>query len=150
MIKRCPECRAEFRTRKSEQKYCGNDCRYQAARHTPNPGTYKPGRANERNVPVGTVRIRVRQRDGRSRAWIKIRQTNHPSDWIPFAQHVWEQVHGPIPIGLVLHHQNRDPLDDRLENLQLLTRAEHLREHRAEFEERRLEGLRKATVEKAS
>ena len=42
---------------------------------------------------------------------------------------VWEAHYGPVPAGHVLHHINCDKLDNRVEDLQALTRVEHKRMH---------------------
>ena len=44
-------------------------------------------------------------------------------------QVVWRTFRGPIRRGFVVHHKNHNPADNRLCNLQLLTRAEHARLH---------------------
>ena len=51
------------------------------------------------------------------------------------ARVVWMEHYGPIPYGCVVHHINEDPSDDRIENLALLTRAEHNTEHHRKYPE---------------
>ena len=40
---------------------------------------------------------------------------------------VWEEVHGPIPKGMHIHHINSNKLDNRIENLTLLSHADNIR-----------------------
>jgi hypothetical protein len=42
---------------------------------------------------------------------------------------VWEEHNGPIPRGHVIHHLNGDRADNRVENLSLMTRANHCSHH---------------------
>lgn len=46
---------------------------------------------------------------------------------------IWEEAYGPIPEGHVIHHLNGDRADNRLENLELMTSAQHGKLHRNEF-----------------
>ena len=91
---------------------------------------FKPGRPSKTKCKIGAVKIRVCKRQTR-RAFIKIAQ---PGVWLERAKVVWESKNGPIPAGLCVHHIDRDTLNDDISNLALVTRAQHLSEHRPEFE----------------
>lgn len=38
---------------------------------------------------------------------------------------IWEYYHGEVPTGSLVHHENQDAADNRIENLSLKTIAEH-------------------------
>lgn len=44
-------------------------------------------------------------------------------------QAVWESANGPIPDGYEIHHKDRDPGNNAIENLECLTHAEHRKRH---------------------
>lgn len=88
---------------------------------------FKKGRPNPKRVPVGTVCIRRRRRESTPRAFVKVAE---PNKWIPRAVAVWCNKHGPLSRGHVVHHKDRDTLNDSIDNLELLTRSKHIEEHR--------------------
>ena len=45
--------------------------------------------------------------------------------WIPEHRYVWEQAHGPLPKGWIVHHLNGKRDDNRLENLLGIPRNKH-------------------------
>lgn len=47
----------------------------------------------------------------------------------PIYIYLWEKYHGPIPEGYVIHHKDGNHYNNCLCNLELMTRAEHIRIH---------------------
>ena len=60
---------------------------------------------------------------------------NYPAIWLSGkSQHIhrlqWKKWFGDIPKGSVVHHKDGDKLNWEIGNLQLLSREEHIREHK--------------------
>lgn len=91
---------------------------------------FKAGQPAHNKLPVGSVTLR--NRFGTMRAFVKIAE---PNVWRARAKVVWERENGKrLPRGHVVHHIDRDALNDDPRNLVALTRAEHAREHLAEVQ----------------
>lgn len=45
---------------------------------------------------------------------------------------VWEKYYGEIPKGYHIHHKNGNKLDNSINNLELLSKQEHIRKHAIE------------------
>lgn len=67
----------------------------------------------------------IRKMDGRVYVQIHVpkRRLVYRSVWL------WEQVNGPVPPKMHVHHQNHDPTDDRMDNFELLSATEHGKHH---------------------
>lgn len=92
---------------------------------------FKAGQEAPNRLPLGSVRVRRETHTGLNRAWVK---TAEPNVWRKRAVVVWEALHGPVPRGSVVHHRDRNSLNDEPSNLQALTRKEHAAEHRHEMD----------------
>lgn len=90
---------------------------------------FRPGQDAPNRLPVGSVSVRIETHTQLPRAWIK---TAEPNVWRKRSIVVWESLHGRLPRGCVVHHRDRDSLNDSSRNLQGLTRAEHIEEHRGD------------------
>ena len=44
-------------------------------------------------------------------------------------RYLWEKVHGTIPEGCVLHHKDHNKLNNSLDNLEVMTKSDHMRYH---------------------
>ena len=124
----CPVCSNTFLSWRAEPVHCSRACHGRTIAGKQPNGGFVAGQRAHNSSEIGDVRIRLGA-DGVHRAWVKI---GHPTKWVQRYRHVWECANGPIPAGMLVHHKNRDPLDDRIENLCIMTNAEHLEEHRPE------------------
>jgi hypothetical protein len=147
----CDQCGQPFKRKKSRLKAvktCSRKCvvDWKKANNITD-GQFKPGQRPASWVAVGAIKIRKRHNRNESpRAWVKIAE---PNVWELRAKVVWEQAHGAIPEGFLVHHKDRNALNDRLDNLELLTRAAHLAEHRHEQDEqKRSESMKAAWVKR--
>lgn len=134
----CPVCGSSFKRKPSELRslnYCSVSCSAKANMALPpiakgerrSPATqFGAGHRPSNRLPVGSVTVRRRSRDGDKRAWVKV---DEPNVWRPRAIVVWESANGPVPAGHVVHHIDGDPLNDEPTNLTALSRAEHQRVH---------------------
>lgn len=105
-------------------------------------GQFVKGIYQKTPMPIGTIRIRTRhKRGGDRRAFIKIAE---PQTWILLARYHWEQAHGPIPRGYGIHHKDENPLNDALDNLELVSKSRHLSLHREAFQHKSIAALQKA------
>lgn len=86
---------------------------------------FKKGGLPKNTKSVGYERI---TKDGYIEVKIKMRPSNPKCNDNFVAKHriVWEEAHGPIPKGYVLNFLDGNKQNCALENLALITRAEHL------------------------
>ncbi len=91
---------------------------------------FRAGQQAHNKLPVGAVRERREANTGLMRAWVKVAE---PNVWKKRAVVVWESLHGPLPRGQVVHHKDRNSLNDAPGNLIALTRKAHAEEHRKEM-----------------
>ena len=149
----CEHCRIEFKAAQKTRRFCSNACcvLWKKERNA-YPGCFKKGSVSwnkgrkgthfspetefkKGSVPankcvVGTTKIRTRRRDGQSHAWIKVAE---PNKWKQRHRLVWEEMHGSLPKGFVIHRLDGDSLNDEITNLVAMSRADHMMLHMPEF-----------------
>jgi hypothetical protein len=94
-------------------------------------------------APIGTRRIL-------GSGYVRIRvDAPNGNQWRLEHRVVWEQAHGPIPKGGIIHHVNHIRSDNRIENLQLIeSNSRHAKLHRslAQFNSRGFTPERRAKL----
>jgi len=87
---------------------------------------FKKGNRPAKYKAIGEIYI-IAKKGGKPCRWIKLSDRGPwHSRRMPYARHVWQKEHGPIPPGLLVIHRDGDTLNDESENLVLATRAENV------------------------
>jgi hypothetical protein len=100
-----------LRRRLAISRFCSRSCRGSG----PNPKKAVTGEKHPKYVPVGTRRV-----------WKGVPGVQVKTD------QGWEREHRVVAqpgTNQVVHHINGDPTDNRQENLEIMTQAEHARLH---------------------
>ena len=82
------------------------------------PTMFKKGRTPVNHRDVGAERVNVY-------GYIEIK-VSEPNTWRLKHRVMWEQVYGTIPLGYNVQFKNHNPLDCRIENLYLISKADQL------------------------
>ena len=82
------------------------------------PTMFKKGRTPVNHRDVGAERVNVY-------GYIEIK-VSEPNTWRLKHRVMWEQVNGTIPRGYNVQFKNHNPLDCRIENLYLISKAEQM------------------------
>lgn len=90
-------------------------------------GSYRQVRDLQPNDSLMPFHSKVRRHAG---ARTPRRFVHSGLGWRAQYRWIWERVHGKQPAGFHIHHQNYNSLDDRLENLALITKERHTAIHR--------------------
>lgn len=166
----CDQCGITFFRRKSQKikqhTFCCSTCSDAYFSEHGNPGHFKKGQMPHNKgskgvhyhpdtefkkgskpvtyLPVGSITVR-KERRGVERRWIKVAE---PKEWILYAVYLWELANGPVPKGYVVHHIDFNHMNDTIENLCIVTRAEHLAIHREQFKAIRAANLARVKEKK--
>lgn len=86
---------------------------------------FKNGQKGVTAVDVGTIMPHI-DSNGTIRNKIKI---SNPTKWIYYSQYMWELHFGKLKKGYIIHHVDRNTLNDNIGNLVSVTRSKHLKIH---------------------
>lgn len=152
----CPVCRSVFEPRASKDIYCSRSCYYEMKRlrkdrvvwtdemrdrmsrrytGSGNPMFGKGGWSNGKKRPEISGDKHPRWKGGR---WIsndgyKIIENSQENNGERIMEHrkvVEEHIGRKLLDTEIVHHKNENKLDNRIENLEIMSRAEHINHHR--------------------
>jgi len=115
----CRWCRSKIQ---ATEQWANPDSRARIAKGVRDAGV----RRRRRYADLGFESFNMKKADGRSFGFYwdgDRRRYEYRYQW------VWKQANGPIPEGMHIHHINGDSSDDRIENLAMMSRENHLRIH---------------------
>lgn len=125
-MKQCKHCAIAFAPKRNEQIYCSHSCaaHYKGINKR---GTTLPGRQG------WEYSKRTTDKNG----YIRMYAAKHPhaNGRKMIQEHIMVMelhLNRPLTATECVHHINKDKLDNRLENLQLMTKAQHSKLHAQE------------------
>lgn len=74
-------------------------------------------------LPIGEITIRT-DKYGTKRKWIKTK-----NKWMPLYLYVWTESGRKLKKGFVIHHIDKNALNDTIDNLIMLSRIDHPKVH---------------------
>jgi len=83
--------------------------------------TFKKGNLPHNTLSDGAVTLR-KDKSGVAYYYYRISKAK----WIPYHHKLWSDVHGEIPKGYIVVFKDRNTLNCKLENLELITRRENM------------------------
>jgi hypothetical protein len=100
--------------------------------HLSKKSEFKKGSIPKNKVKIGTIVIRNghKKRQAKKRRWIKIEE---PNKWILYANYIWIKYKKILNKGMIIHHKDKNSLNDKINNLEELTRKDHMNIHRKDL-----------------
>lgn len=130
-------CKKDFKSRKSEKKFCSNSCYLEHRRNNPeeyNKGAFKKGQnpwnKGKKLTKIGDTMIRTKtlKTSGNKKRlrFINVGDSKGGIRYIRNDRYVWEKFYGPVPAGHVIYHKDGRTLNDDIKNLECIPTGEAL------------------------
>lgn len=138
MIKQCLVCGSDFQTYRSKillgrGKYCSKECSMKITNQIFSKNG-ENSRFKKGQIPTNKVGFTLTRARKDGKCYRLIYKPEHPAcskrGYVREHRLVMEEsINRYLSANEIVHHKNGDTLDNRIENLQLMTGEEHRREH---------------------